>query len=140
MLDIEAQKDVYVTMRDGVKLDVGIYKPKVQGQVPALLSLSPYGKEKQKYPGGVQSFIEAGDINYFVNAGYTPSPRWDGYSFHAPLELSPPVINTIYYDKRYFSYLFLPLIPAGASPAELCPEIDYKPLLQLDYVPSRKAS
>lgn len=59
-----------VTMRDGVRIAVDIYKPKAQGRYPALLSMSPYGKERQRMPGGIFTFVEAGDIGYFVSKGY----------------------------------------------------------------------
>lgn len=72
------EKDVFVGMRDGVRVAVDIYRPDANIKVPALLGLSPYGKDVQKLPifefptdrdlgnGG----IEAGDTQYFVSRGY----------------------------------------------------------------------
>ena len=67
-------------MRDGVHLAADIYRPPTPGKVPALLALSPYGKELQAlaltlppqarpsplWDGG----IEAGDISAVIERGY----------------------------------------------------------------------
>jgi predicted acyl esterase len=71
-------KDVFVQMRDGVKIAADIYAPDAEGKFPALLSLSCYGKDVQKLPvpqGPLDSRIgnggmEAGDSEYFVTRGY----------------------------------------------------------------------
>ncbi|OGA73004.1 MAG: hypothetical protein A3G27_04150 [Betaproteobacteria bacterium RIFCSPLOWO2_12_FULL_66_14] len=75
---VKAEKDVFVTMRDGVRIAVDIYRPDANVKVPALLGMSPYAKDVQKLPifeyptdrdlgnGG----IEAGDTGYFVSRGY----------------------------------------------------------------------
>jgi putative CocE/NonD family hydrolase len=74
------EKDVYIPMRDGVHLAADIYRPHTDRKVPALLALSPYGKELQAlaltmppqarpsplWDGG----IEAGDIRAVVGRGY----------------------------------------------------------------------
>ena len=36
-------KDVWVTMRDGVRIPVDIYRPDAPGKFPALLAMSVYG-------------------------------------------------------------------------------------------------
>ncbi len=73
----KVDKNVWVTMRDGVRLCVDIHRPDADGRFPALLSPSPYSKDVQKLPiheyptdrelgnGG----IEAGDTDYFVSRG-----------------------------------------------------------------------
>src|SRR3990172_6594232 len=75
---VKTEKDVYVTMPDGVRLAADVYRPDAEGTFPALLSYSPYSKEFQKLPvppyqqstqignGG----IEAGDTDFFVSRGY----------------------------------------------------------------------
>ena len=75
---MRVEKDVFVTMRDGVRIAVDVYRPETDDKVPALLGLSPYAKDVQglpvfEYPtdrdlgnGGV----EAGDSGYFVSRGY----------------------------------------------------------------------
>ena len=41
------EKNVRIPMRDGVHLAADIYRPRTDRKVPALLALSPYGKELQ---------------------------------------------------------------------------------------------
>lgn len=67
---MDRRENVLVTMRDGVSIAVDIYLPQSPTKCPALLSISPYGKEKQRLPGGIFTFVEAGDIEYFVSRGY----------------------------------------------------------------------
>lgn len=78
--DIMLEEDVWITMRDGVRLAVDIYRPKAKGKFPALLSLSIYGKLSQKLPTNPvfqpSDYItgtgghECGQQNYFVPRGY----------------------------------------------------------------------
>ncbi len=79
--EVKVDKDVYVEMRDGVQLAADIYRPKTDEEFPALLSMSPYGKDKQeldiepkplKSPKEVRekSSMEAGMSEYFVKRGY----------------------------------------------------------------------
>ena len=77
---MKIEKNVRISMRDGVHLAADIYRPAADGKVPALLALSPYGKELQAlaltmppqarpsplWDGG----IEAGDIRAVVEHGY----------------------------------------------------------------------
>ena len=75
---VKAEKDIFVTMRDGVRIGVDVYRPDCGEKVPALLGISPYAKDVQSLPvfeyptdrdlgnGGV----EAGDTKYFVARGY----------------------------------------------------------------------
>lgn len=73
------EKNIFITMRDGVRLAADIYRPDAQGKFPALLSLSPYGKDVQKLksPSGPLNPVrgnggqEAGDTDYFVARGYS---------------------------------------------------------------------
>ena len=72
------ERNVRVTMRDGVRLCADIYRPDAPGRFPALLSASPYSKDVQKLPVHEYSTdrelgnggIEAGDTDYFVSRGY----------------------------------------------------------------------
>ncbi|MEM2454858.1 MAG: CocE/NonD family hydrolase [Candidatus Bathyarchaeia archaeon] len=79
MYEIVEERDVYVTMRDGVRLTVNVFRPKSEGKFPVLLSMGPYGKDIQDLlippqPLYESAFwdgnIEAGDIEYFVPRGY----------------------------------------------------------------------
>lgn len=77
---IKAKKDIYVPMRDGVRLAADVYRPDAGGRFPALLACGPYGKELQAlvltFPPQARpnplwdGCIEAGDINYIVPRGY----------------------------------------------------------------------
>ncbi len=76
---IKAEEGINVTMRDGVCLAVDIFRPDAPGKFPALLALSPYGKELQKLLLPPQPLdrsalwdgvIEAGDTNDIVSRGY----------------------------------------------------------------------
>ena len=42
---VKTEKDVFVKMRDGVRLAIDIYRPDAPGKYPALLALGPYGKD-----------------------------------------------------------------------------------------------
>ncbi|OGA67295.1 MAG: hypothetical protein A3G81_25325 [Betaproteobacteria bacterium RIFCSPLOWO2_12_FULL_65_14] len=63
-------ENVYVTMRDGVRLAVDIYLPKTDGRYPALLSLAPYLKEIQRKPPQWSHAIESGATSFYVPKGY----------------------------------------------------------------------
>jgi uncharacterized protein len=77
---MKIEKNVRIPMRDGIHLAADIYRPPAPGKVPALLALSPYGKELQApaltlppqarpsplWDGG----IEAGDISAVIARGY----------------------------------------------------------------------
>ncbi len=39
---VKAEKNVYVTMRDGARLAVDVLRPDAPGKFPALLSMCPY--------------------------------------------------------------------------------------------------
>lgn len=72
------EDNVKVKMRDGVRLSVNIFRPKAEGRFPALLALSPYGKETQSMqlqpqpPSSTRwrGYLEAGNTEYLVSRGY----------------------------------------------------------------------
>ncbi len=72
------ERDVMVEMRDGVRLAVDVFRPGDDEAVPALLAMSPYGKEIQSLPLPPQPYwspvyhrgIEAGDPQYLTDHGY----------------------------------------------------------------------
>ena len=91
--DVTLEEDVWVTMRDGTRLCVDIYRPKAQGKFPALVSCSWYGKDSEKLPTNPQyqpsDYIrgtgghECGEQWYFVPRGYAqviPDMRGAGKS------------------------------------------------------------
>lgn len=83
---MSVERNVYVTMRDGVRLAIDIYRPAISGKIPVLLAQSPYSKDMQTIPvpfpmpaGDVDSAhktapwdgcVEAGDTNYILAHGY----------------------------------------------------------------------
>ena len=78
--NMKITKNVRIPMRDGVHIAADIYRPDTDKKVPALLALSPYGKELQALsltlpPQARPSVlwngaIEAGDIRAVVGHGY----------------------------------------------------------------------
>lgn len=99
---VRSQKNVYITMRDGVKLCVDIYYPDAPGNYPALLAVAPYGKELQALPAPVRPYdfhheaggVEAGNTQFWVSRGYVhviADTRGSGssegsYCFYGPKE------------------------------------------------------
>ena len=76
---IITKKDIYVPMRDGVRLAVNVYRPDAKGKFPALLAIGGYGKELQEVLIPPQPLdksavwdgnIEAGDTPDIVPRGY----------------------------------------------------------------------
>ncbi|MFC1846202.1 CocE/NonD family hydrolase [Chloroflexota bacterium] len=67
---IKLDENVYMTMRDGVKIAVDIFRPEAEGRYPALLSMAPYIKEIQQQPPELSHDIEAGATDFFVPKGY----------------------------------------------------------------------
>ena len=69
--EVERHEDVWLTLRDGVRLCVDVYLPKGAGKVPALVSWSAYSKEMQNIKRGAippesllfDHSLEAGDID-----------------------------------------------------------------------------
>ena len=78
--EVVLEEDVWVSMRDDVRLCVDIYRPDAQKKFPALLSWSWYGKDSEKLPTNPQwqpsDYIrgtgghECGEQSYFVPKGY----------------------------------------------------------------------
>lgn len=67
---VKLEENVYVTMRDGVKIAVDVYLPETEGRYPALFSMSPYMKEIQQRPPQWSHSIEAGATGFIVPKGY----------------------------------------------------------------------
>ena len=80
---VKLEENVYVAMRDGIKLAVDIYHPEADGRYPGLLSMAPYMKEIQQQPPIISHSIEAGATGFFVPRGYVhviATSRGSGYS------------------------------------------------------------
>ena len=76
---IKIERDILVSMRDGVHLAINIYRPDARGKFPALLAMSGYGKDEMEVLLPPQPLnksavwdgnIEAGDFNDIVPRGY----------------------------------------------------------------------
>ncbi len=81
--EVKLDENVYVPVRDGIKLALDIYRPRMEGRYPALFSMSPYIKEMQQWSPILSHSIEAGDTPYFVSRGYVhviATSRGSGYS------------------------------------------------------------
>ena len=76
--EVLEERDVWLTMRDGVKIAADIFRPRAQGRFPALVSVSAYGKAVQKSlerplplsPQRGNGGQEAGDTQFWVKRGY----------------------------------------------------------------------
>lgn len=72
------ERDVFVAMRDGVRLALDLFRPDDGGKFPALLAMSPYSKGIQSLPIPIQpdrsaihhTPTEAGNPEYFTARGY----------------------------------------------------------------------
>src|SRR5918994_1058216 len=76
------EKDVAVSMRDGVHLSVNVYRPNEEARFPALLAFAIYNKDLQgpDYAASLPpqpawaplwaGLLEAGDTKFFVSRGY----------------------------------------------------------------------
>jgi predicted acyl esterase len=81
-VEMIAERDVYVAMRDGVRICIDVYRPKSVEPVPALLAFAIYNKDIQG-PAAADALPpqpawsplwtgpqEAGDTRFFVSRGY----------------------------------------------------------------------
>ena len=64
-------KDVYVTMRDGIRIALKIYRPDADGAFPALFVPSPYQYDTDDLPA-LPLFLwrETGPIEWYIDHGY----------------------------------------------------------------------
>lgn len=74
--DVHVDRDVAVPVDDGIDLVGDVFRPDADGQVPVIVSASPYNTEFQSAritPRGATSqnaWIEAGDPYFFARRGY----------------------------------------------------------------------
>lgn len=92
----KAEKDIEITLQDGVKLYADVYRPDAEGRFPALLAWGMWGKDSQEAVFWLRDFpqpyvdapfwdgsLEAGDTQYLASHGYVhviPDPRGIGKS------------------------------------------------------------
>ena len=75
---VKVERDVIIPSRDGVPIAADIYYPDSNERFPALVGISPYGKDVQKLPIGdyptdtklMNGGIEGGNSDYIVERGY----------------------------------------------------------------------
>jgi uncharacterized protein len=64
-------RDVFVTMRDSVRIACDVYRPREPGRFPVLLAASPYIKDSVYLPStGMYRYRETGWIGRWVDRGY----------------------------------------------------------------------
>ncbi|MCJ9753054.1 CocE/NonD family hydrolase [Neorhizobium sp. BETTINA12A] len=77
--DVIVERDVMVTMRDGVKLATDVYRPAkdgkvIDGRLPAIMERTPYGKaerSRSEIEVGMTEPMKRHEVaSYFVRAGY----------------------------------------------------------------------
>jgi len=67
---IKLEENVYITMRDGIKLAIDVYKPEADGCYPVLLGSAPYRKEAQAGSPLKGYHSEVCDPSFYVPRGY----------------------------------------------------------------------
>jgi predicted acyl esterase len=83
---IKVEKSIKVKMRDGIKLNVNIYRPEAAGKYPVIFSMTPYGIDNHNLYNSVfgkinnwnlghmdlsdETMFEAPDPGYWVPKGY----------------------------------------------------------------------
>lgn len=109
--EIIAERNIKVTMSDGIKIDLDIFRPEGEGNFPVLLGISPFYKEIQSehiWPAATRSrringvpdaCLETANIDFFVRRGYVNiigSVRGSGQSEGEFQYLSPREIQDTY--------------------------------------------
>jgi hypothetical protein len=68
---MKVEKGVTVTMRDGVRLSLCVYRPEVTGHFPVLFAASPYQYEMDEVPAyPLFLWRETGPVEWYVSQGY----------------------------------------------------------------------
>ena len=76
--NVIVQRDVKIPLRDGIELNVDLFRPDSDKKFPAILSLLPFALHDQSAPlmpagvdvGPDRVILESGDPNFFVRRGY----------------------------------------------------------------------
>ena len=69
---MKVEKGVTVTMRDGVKISLCVYRPDAPGQFPTLFAASPYQYEMDEVPAyPLFLWRETGPVEWYVQQGYS---------------------------------------------------------------------
>ena len=71
---MKVEKGVTVTMRDGVKISLCVYRPDAPGQFPTLFAASPYQYEMDEVPAyPLFLWRETGPVEWYVGSRATPT-------------------------------------------------------------------
>ena len=69
---MKTEKGITVTMRDGVRISLCVYRPDAPGQFPTLFAASPYQYEMDEVPAyPLFLWRETGPVEWYVGQGYT---------------------------------------------------------------------
>ena len=95
-------RDVFVTMRDGVKVACDIFRPDAEGEFPAIYATSAYQKDLEYLPQWpIFHFRETNDIEWFVSRGYVyvhHDIRGSGKSVEGQFQLFSQEEQNDFYD------------------------------------------
>ena len=70
--DMKVEKGITVTMRDGVRISLCVYRPDAAGTFPALFAASPYQYEMDEVPAyPLFLWRETGPVEWYVSQGYS---------------------------------------------------------------------
>src|SRR5215210_9277015 len=68
---MKVEKDIAVTMRDGVRISLCVYRPEAEGCFPTLFAASPYQYEYDEVPAfPLFLWRETGPVEWYVGQGY----------------------------------------------------------------------
>src|SRR5437868_3354686 len=68
---MKVEKSITVTMRDGVRISLCVYRPDAPGTFPALFAASPYQYEMDEVPAyPLFLWRETGPVEWYVGQGY----------------------------------------------------------------------
>jgi uncharacterized protein len=68
---MKVEKDITVTMRDGVRISLCVYRPDAEGRFPTLFAASPYQYEYDEVPAfPLFLWRETGPVEWYVGQGY----------------------------------------------------------------------
>ncbi|WP_068016954.1 CocE/NonD family hydrolase [Rhodoplanes sp. Z2-YC6860] len=69
---MKVEKGITVTMRDGIKISLCVYRPDAPGQFPTLFAASPYQYEMDEVPAyPLFLWRETGPVEWYVSQGYS---------------------------------------------------------------------
>lgn len=70
-IKMKTEKGITVTMRDGVKISLCVYRPDAPGRFPTLFAVSPYQYEMDEVPAyPLFLWRETGPVEWYVGKGY----------------------------------------------------------------------